>query len=234
MSSAVPNPKMNYQGNSKVDREIAAEEATPKEERKIQKIEGVNVVKTKKSVGKRIKEGFGGADMQSVGSYLMWDVMIPAARDLVFDIIIEGARGSLYGDSARRSSAPIGSTRSGIVGSSNTRLRTSNYSAATRSPIVGSQSSTPSMSSNAKAQFDFSELILDNRVKAEEIILKMQDALAEFGLVSVAEFYDALEISGNGFTDQKHGWNSETFQGARVRPARGGFLLDIPQPSPFE
>jgi hypothetical protein len=234
MSSAVPNPKINYQGNSKLDREIAAEEETPQEERKIQKIEGVNVVKTKKSIGKRIKEGFGGNDMQSVGTYLMWDVLVPAARDLVFDIIIEGARGSLYGDSARKSTSSIGSSRSNIVGSSNTsRIRTTNYNGISRSPAISAQQSN-SMSSRDKAQFDFSELILDSRVKAEEIILKMNDALEEFGLVSVAEFYDALEISGNGFTDQKHGWNAETFQGARVRPARGGFLLDIPQPRPFE
>jgi len=233
MSSAVPNPPINYQGNSKIDREIAAEEETPKEERKIQKIEGVKVVKTKKSIGKRIKEGFGGNDMQSVGTYLMWDVLVPAARDLVFDIIIEGARGSLYGDASRRPTSSIGSNRSGIVGSNNTsRVRTTNYNGISRAQSAPVQSNN--MTSRDKSQFDFSDLVLDSRIKAEEIILKMNDALEEFGLVSVAEFYDALEISGNGFTDQKYGWNAETFQGARVRPARGGFLLDIPQPRPFE
>jgi hypothetical protein len=235
MSSAVPNPPVNYQGNSKVDREIAAEQEPQKEERKVRKVEGVTVVKAKKSIGKRLKEGLGGgSDMQSVGSYLLWDVAIPAARDLVFDIIIEGARGSLYGDGRRSaSSSPIGSNRSGIVGSSNTsRARTTNYNAISKGSTVATRSGD--VIGNTRDQFDFSEWVIADRAKAEEIIESLAEAIDDFGLVSVAEFYELLQVDGNGFTDQKHGWNAEVFKGARARPVRGGFMLDLPQPRPFE
>lgn len=235
MSSAMPNPPINYQGNSKLDREIAAEVAEPKEERKVRKVEGVTVVKAKKSFGKRIKEGLGGgSDMQSVGSYLLWDVAVPAARDLIFDIIIEGARGSLYGD-GRRNSAPVGGNRSGIVGSGGgSRIRGTNYNGISRSPVISQQQQPVANTRQQRAQFDFSDLILDSRVAAEQVILNMSEAISEYGLVSVAEFYEILQVEGTGFTDQKHGWNAETFQGARVKPTRGGFGFDLPYPSPFE
>lgn len=238
MSSAVPAPKItDYQGNSKLDREIAAEETPVQEEPRLKKLEGVTVVKTKKSLGKRIKEGLGGgSDMQSVGSYLLWDVAVPAARDLIFDIIIEGARGSLYGEArgrSRGSSGPI----SNIVGSNNnSRIRTTNYNGVSQSPIIGQQQGVRSAGNvgASTGQFDFSDLKVDSRGQAEHIIQSMRDAIQQYGLVSVAEFYNLIGQSGNGFTDQKHGWNMETFEGARARAHRGGFVLEIPQPSPFE
>ena len=235
MSSAVPAPKItNYQGNSKIDREIAAEETPVKEEPRLKKLEGVTVVKTKKSLGKRIKEGLGGgSDMQSVGAYLLWDVAVPAARDLIFDIIIEGARGSLYGEArgrSRGSSAPI----SNIVGSNNnSRVRTTNYNGVSQSPIIGQQQGVRNVNTPA-GQFDFSDLLVGSRDQAEHILNSMTDAIEQYGLVSVAEFYNLIGQSGNGFTDQKHGWNAATWNGARSRAHRGGFLLEIPQPSPFE
>jgi len=223
MSSAVPGPKVNYQGNSKLDREVAAEPI--KAEPKIKKIEGVNVIKTKKSVGRRIKENFGGQDLKTVGLFLLMDVVLPKSRDLIFDLISEGAHRSIYGEPTRRS----GPSSSSIVGSS--RIRATNYGAASRSPIVGSASvSAPTLSAQERSSFDFSGLNFQSVDKAQEVLERMADAIEEYGTVSVADFYDAIGATGTGFTDQTHGWDARAFAGATVQRSRMGYYLNLPSP----
>jgi len=231
MSSAVPAPKVtNYQGNSKVAQENAAAEAEAKTERvPAKKIEGVSVVKAKKPLGSRIKDSFGGQDAKSVGNFVVMEVLLPGARDILFDIVKESAHRFLYGDGARRN------TNSGTsIGGGGSRIRTTNYSTMSASPLVGSRAvnNAPStLNQQQKALFDFSNLIFPEQDMALEVIERLGDAIDQFGIVTVADFYDFIGQTGNGFTDQKHGWNSQAFMGAEVRRARGGgYYLNLPAP----
>lgn len=222
MSTAVPGPKpSNYKGNSKLEKEVTEESTAPK----LKKIEGVTVVEKKPSIGKRIKDNLGGQDFKSVGLYLLIDVVLPKTRDLVFDLINEGAHRSIYGDSTRRSSAPTSS----IVGTS--RIRQTNYSTMSQSPLVGSRSSgDTAIAQRDRAMFDFSGLIIPSRDQAEEVIERMGDPIEEFGRVSVADLYDLLGVTGNGFTDQKHGWDAKAYSYFNVKKVREGWILDLPVP----
>lgn len=233
MTTAVPAPKVtNYQGNSKVAQENAAAIVETDAERvPAKKIEGVSVVKAKKPLGSRIKDSFGGQDAKSVGNFIVMDVLLPGARDILFDIVKESAQRFLYGDGARRSGG--GGSSSSLVGSGS-RIRTTNYSTMSASPIVGSRASNnaPStLSQRDRALFDFSNLIFPEQDMALEVVERLGDAIDEFGIVTVADFYDFIGQTGNGFTDQKHGWNAQAFQGAEVKRARGGgYYLSLPTP----
>lgn len=230
MSSEVPGPKIvNYQGNSKVNREAAAEPDKPARP-KFKPIEGVNVVKTKKSVGSRIRESFGGENLKSVGLHLLVSVVVPKSKDLLMLLIEEGGHRAIYGDTGRRSTG-VGPIVSNIVGSS--RIRTTNYNNATASPIIGRVAAESPLSQRDRNMFDFSGLVIAERDQAEEVIENMYDAIQEFGTVSVADFYDFLEISGNGFTDANFGWDAKTFKTADVRKVREGWQLVLPQPIPI-
>lgn len=228
MTSAVPGPKVNYQGNSKLDREIAAE-TTEKPVVRLKKIEGLEVVQTKKSLGKRIKESFGGQDLKTVGLHLLFEVVVPNSKDLLFDLIQEGGRRAVYGDNYRKSS----SSSSGIVGSS--RIRSTNYNAIPTTRIVGSPSSSRQeienpLSSRERSQFDFSNLVLPTRDRAEEIIERMSDGIEEFQVVTVADFYDLIGITGTGFTDQKFGWDARAFATSGIQKVREGWIVNLPTP----
>lgn len=228
MSTAVPTPPVNYSGNSKVAKEqaeAAASAQKPQEERKpMQKIEGVEVVKTKPSLGSRFAATFGGQNLKTVGKTVALEILLPGARDIVFDIVKESAHRMLYGDSVRR---PQGSLGQQIVGSTANRIRTTNYSTMSTSPVINQQAMTPQQ----KAQFDFSTLVFADQNMALEVLEKLNDAITEYNVVTVADFYDAIGETGNGFTDQKHGWNRQAFQGAEVRRARGGgYFLFLPAP----
>jgi hypothetical protein len=58
----------------------------------------------------------------------------------------------------------------------------------------------------------------------------MDTAIDEFGYVTVADLFDAIGETGNGFTDQKRGWDAQTFEQADVKSVRGGYILDLPAP----
>lgn len=231
MSSVAPTPpnlpKTPYQGNSKVAAAKASEAEESKDEvTRIKKIE-VNVVKVKKPLGKRIAESFGGQDLKGVGRFVALEVLLPGARDILFDVVKEGAHRALYGDSSRRQSS--GSS----ISSGGSRLRPTNYSSiSSQSRIVGSsaRSDQPSMSSRERQMFDFSGLLIEDLGKAEEILMEMEAAIDEFGLVTVGDFYEAIGESGNGFTDRKFGWDAQAFEGATPKRVRGGWILDIPTP----
>lgn len=81
------------------------------------------------------------------------------------------------------------------------------------------------MSRQARAAHDFDEIVLETRGDAEIVIEKLRDTLAQYDVVTVADLYDLVGITGS-FTDNKWGWYN--LRDARVSPVRGGYLLDLP------
>lgn len=228
MSTAVPAPKAptNY-GNSnaaKANAEAVAE-AEKTERKPAKKIEGIKVVETKPTLGSRFAKVFAGENLKTIGKSVFMEILLPGARDIAFDMVKEGAHKALYGNSSTRS---IGQT---VVNNAANRIRTTNYSTMSASPIVGTQQIGMPLSSQDKAKFDFSRLVFQEQSMALEVLERLNDAITEFNIVTVADFYDFIGQTGNGFTDQKHGWNAQAFQGAEVRRAHGGgYVLNLPQP----
>lgn len=220
MSSAVPTPpitpKTAYQGNSKVAAANAAAAAdAPAEGPKLKKIEGV--VKVKKPLGKRIAESFGGQDLKTVGRTLAVTVLLPGAKDIMMSLLEEGGRRMIYGEESRRSSGSV-------LGGS--RIRPTSYGAASR----GAARESSTLNANAKRRFDFSDFLIEDAARADEIINELEIAIEEFGLVTVGDLFEALGESGNGFTDRNFGWDARAFNGAEPKRVRGGWILDIPEP----
>lgn len=227
MSSAVPGPKINYQGNSKLDRDVAEEKAAEGATPKIKKIEGIKVIEKEMTLGRRIKANFGGQTLKAVGLALLMEVVLPKSQDMLMMLIEEGGRRAIYGESTRRSS----SSSSPIIVGSN-RVRNTNYGTISTSPIIASVRSAgdTALSQRDRSNFDFSRLVVEDRVMAEEALERMEAAIEEFGLVTVADFYDSIGVSGTGFTDQKFGWDARAFRTADVRKVRDGWMLDLPTP----
>ena len=81
-------------------------------------VESGSVKQKKKSFGKKIQEDFLGDDTRSVGSYIFMDVLIPALKDLIYDMITGSAEMSLFGTSGgrRRSSKSSSKGRTSYEG----------------------------------------------------------------------------------------------------------------------
>src|SRR5690606_24426648 len=88
---------VNYSSNSN-----KSKQPSDAEKPKIKQVTSGTVVERKKSLGSKFKETFAGDDAQSVGNYLLFDVIIPATKNLISDMVSQGIERLLFGTSAPR------------------------------------------------------------------------------------------------------------------------------------
>lgn len=177
-------------------------------------------VKEKKvSLGTKVRESIVGDDARSVSEYLIMDVVIPAAKKTVSEVVSQGIDRLLFGESRPRS-------RPGD-------MRYTSYSARSRyvnePRTIYSDPRTPSY--RARAQHDFSELIIEDRAEAESVIDNLGNIIDTYNVATVADLYDLAGITAS-YTDRKWGWSD--IRGADVRRVREGYLLILPRPEPIK
>lgn len=170
-------------------------------------------VKTKK---KRLGGIFFVDDIKSVGSYILNDIIVPAAKYLLSDIVHGAVDMSLFGEHRSRPS----SRRD--IGREPSRAHTS-YDAYYRS---SSDRPLRDISRKSRIKHEFDEIILDTRREAEEVLSHLVDRIMEFGLVSVGDLYDLVGIE-TSFADQKYGWFD--LRKAYIEPVREGYLIVLPR-----
>lgn len=214
--SKIINPA-SYPANKKQDLTKKVE----KKEKKVEKVVEGNVVQRKKPLGRKIAETFSGDDARSVGRYLLFDILVPNMKDLVFDLIRGGAERSLYGtDQGRRPK-----------GSGPRRVQYDRmFTGSTRSDL-DRPGGVRNMSSRARATHDFDDIILEDRGEADEILERLDDLVKDYEVATVADLYDLVGI-GSNIQDEAWGWTS--LRGSSVTPVRGGYLLNLPRTEPIK
>lgn len=228
MSKDIPG---EFPGNSHKERIERKKEMTEQtkdktpSDKNVEKVISGTAVTRKKGLGRKIAETFTGDDAHSVGQYILFEVIIPAAKSMISDAASQGVERMLFGDSSRRpSSSSYGSGRT------NYTAYTKSYSPNREDRGTGPDSARY-MSSKARATHDFSEVVLETRVEAEEVMGCMDDLVAEYGVASVNDFYNLVGITG-AFTDDKYGWTN--LRGADIRRVRQGYLIILPRPEPLK
>lgn len=176
----------------------------------------------KKSLGKRIAESFTGEDAETVGQHILMDVLIPAAKNAISDAVTQGIERMLFGDVRRGRT-----TTSGRPGN-----YTSYGSVINRSPGRAFQGEGDrQISRSARRNHDFREIVLEERGEAERVLDEMGHILDAYDVVTVAELYSLVNITGS-YTDEKWGWND--LRGSKVDRLREGYLLNLPRPIPLD
>jgi len=202
-------------GNSHKEREAAAE--TTAEREPIEKMVEGKVISRKQPWWKRFGQSMVAEDANTVGDFIFTDVLIPATKNLIVDIVGQSIERVLFGSSRGRiRRSPLGMSLRDQV----------NYSRVStdRDPI------RRPMSREARARHDFNEIVLENRTEAIEVVEALVARISRYGAVTVADLYDFVGTTGS-YADQKWGWSDLTT--ADVRQVPGGFLLDLPAPEPI-
>lgn len=191
------------------------------EPKQIERVTSGEIVRRKKGLGKQFKETFISGSAREAFEYMLTDVIVPSARDLLFEAFQSGLDRLIYGDSRPRRHAPTSYSTPGHV----------NYAGmgpGTRAPAAPKQSI---LSPRARARHSFDEIIIPSRIEADEVLDRMYDILSRYGRVTVADFYALVGVKAE-HTDVKWGWSALT--GARIVTLRGsGHLLDLPEPESF-
>jgi hypothetical protein len=213
---------VEYPDNSHLAKDAAAAKDV-EGEKKIEKVVVGKVVRQKMPLAQRLREIFIGGDAQSVGRYILMEILVPAAKDTFSDIVSQGVEKMVYGEarsSSRRTGArPGGSTSGSYV----------NYSR------FGSDRARNQdrhqMTSRDRASFNFDRIILDTRDEAQEVLDQMFAIISKYNSVSVADLYDLVGLESK-FTDNKWGWTD--IKGAGAVRVTNGYLLDLPRPEVIE
>lgn len=216
---------MDYPSNNSKSR-AARKQAPP--QKNITRVTTGNATVRKPSLGKRFANLFVGADAKSVWTYVAYDILVPAAKDMLSDAVSSGIDQILFGGEQRWGQP---SRRRRNYGSP---LGSMSYGG-TQGPInyqnPKNRQTGPQMSRRGRATHNFDEIVLETRADAEMVIDRLFDLLQTYEVATVSELYELVGMSSH-FTDQKWGWTD--LQGAGVSRVPGGYLLNLPRPEPID
>ncbi len=181
-----------------------------------QKVVSGNVTTRKKSGGKQFLDRFVENDAQTIGSYLVDEIIIPTLKDLFSNMVNNSVDMFLYGETGRTNSS---------------RRRTNSHTSYSDYYRSGGRDRQAAGRRAEVRRPTVDDIIFDSRVDAEEVLDTLLNDIDEYGCVSVADFYSAAGIS-NQWTDNKYGWYS--LSNASVVAVRDGYSIRLPRPQPID
>jgi hypothetical protein len=198
-----------YRGNSRLSKSKDKEDNKEVKKEKVEKI-----IKGTAKVKK--KNGFFGmftGDMLDIRDYVIQDVLIPAVKNTIEDIVTNGISMLLNNGETRK-----GSKRS----SSSSRISYRAY--------YEREDNERDRDRRRDRGYSYDDVTLDSRAEAEEVIARLDELIDVYGMASVADLYDLVGISGQ-YTDNKYGW-TDVRSASHVR-VRDGYLLKMPRAKPL-
>ena len=196
----------DYKANSHRSKE---EQKLP--EKKIEPVAKAKVTKKKNNV-RKLTDTFVSEDIQNVKSYVLMDVLVPAIKKAISDIVTNGIDMILYGESGRST-------------------RKTNASTVSYRNYYDNRRDDRYSSSRTRTGYSYDDVILETRSEAEDVLTRMDELIDTYGVVSVADMYDLVGISCN-YTDNKYGWTN--LRNAEPVRVRDGYMLKLPKALPID
>lgn len=197
----------NYRSNSNKSKADIPKE----EEHRVQSVVSAPAKKIKKSGFRKIGELIIQEDVENVGSYILVDVLIPAIKKAMYDVITNGADMFLFGG--------------------NRRPKSNGYASKVSYRSMYDDRREESRRSYSTTSYNFDDILIPNRTDAEEVIIRMNELIARYGLVRVTDFYELVGMTGS-YTENRYGWTD--ISSAKVIRDRDGYIIKLPRPLPLD
>ncbi len=176
------------------------------------------VVRKRKSKIQNVAETFFGGDLKDVASYVVMDVMIPAAKDMLYDTVSQGFSRLLFGEVRPRStSTNRGYTSYGLMSRDRSMRRVDQ----SRRNSYDDGTFRDRIASN-----DFDDITFRDRRDAEAVMDTLMDTIDHYGQCSVADLLKASGMSPK-YTDYDSGWRD--LSRASISRYRDGYVLNMPR-----
>lgn len=198
--------------NSYKFKEEQGRQDSEKKEKKVETIVSGKVRTKKKGLFQKAVDLMVPEDVTDLKSHMIEEVLIPCAKDTIRDLVDLMLFGERRGG---RSSSGKGGTKVSYRDFYDRQNNRRDYNQV-----------------RARSSFELSELVFDTRGEALDVLQAMDDIIARYGTVTVADYY---ELSGvqSAYTDNKYGWkNIAHADTCSVRG--GGFTIRMPRPLPLE
>ena len=186
--------------------------ASVQEEKRVEKVVR-GKVKTQKNNKRKLADLFISEDAGNVKNYIFLDVIIPAVKKAIYDLVVGALDMSLYGGrggGGRRSTADKVSYR--------------DYNSVSRRDTRSYESA------RTTSGYSYDDIVLETRGEAEAVLSRMDEIMEEYEIVRVADLYDLVGITGE-HTDNKYGWTN--IRNAKIVRVRDGWKIEMPRALPI-
>lgn len=198
---------VDYKSNSYKSKE---EKKADVPEKKVEKVISGTARTKKKSEFSKFANTFISEDIQSVKDYILMDVLVPAVKKAISDVVTNGIDMILYGESGSKRSS---STASKIS--------------------YRSYYDRPNDREHHRSSgFDYDDILLDSRGEAESILDRMDELISTYHVVSVADFYELADITNENYMNNKYGWKD--IRSAKIVRTRDGYMIRMPRALPID
>lgn len=184
------------------------------EKKKVEKV--ISGTATRKpDAARKFTNLFAPGDMSSISEYIIMDVIVPATKKMISEIVRNGIDMILYGESGRSKNYSGNSDKVSY-----------------RSYYGSNDNNRNSSTTKTRSVFDYDNITIPTRQEAEEVIRQMDAIVEVYGMVSVADLYDLCGITDHNYMNAKYGWmNIRTAEAVRVRD---GYVLKLPRALPLD
>lgn len=199
----------DYRKNSDKARKDAEQQKSSG--KKVEQVTKGSVKAKKKSGFRKFMDAFIQEDAGTVKNYIWNEVLVPAVKKTFSDTVTNALDMFLWGKNGSR------------------RPRSNAERISYRSYY--DRPSASSRESERRRSYDYDDVILDSRKEADEVLARMDELLTDYKMVSVADFYDLVGITGKT-TDNRYGWTD--LRSASVVGDRDGYLIKLPRAEALE
>ena len=203
-----------YKPNSHKSKEEQREsDALP--EKKVGKVITGSAKPKKKGEMQKFADVFISEDVGNVKSYIIMEVLVPAVKKAISDIVTNGVDMILYGETRQKKN------------SNTTKVSYGKYYGSSREQEQRSNSYRQS----GRSGFDYDEIIFETRGDAESVLDAMNEIISQYGVVSVGDLYDLAAVSTDNFAVNKYGWTD--IAGCKAVRVRDGYIRKLPKAYPL-
>lgn len=180
-------------------------------EKKVEKVILGSARSRKKGEFQKFTDIFVSEDISNVKSYIFLDVIVPAVKKAISDVVTNGIDMILYGESGK--------------------YRKNQYSTKVSYGQHYSSGNRETRELTQRRGFSYDDILFETRGDAESVLDAMNDIISQYDVVSVADLYDLADVSTDNFTANKYGWTD--ISGCKAVRVREGYILKLPKASPI-
>lgn len=187
---------------------------TRQPEKHVEKVVSGTAKIRKRSGAQKLTDIFVPGDVENVKHYILTDVIVPAVKKAIVDVVSDGVNMLMYGESGSHKSNSVASKvsyRSFYDQKSNNRERYSSI--------------------QTRTGYSYDNIVLESRGEAEDVLARMDELLATYGMASVADMYDLCGVTPQ-YTDNNYGWTN--IRNAQIVHIRDGYVIKMPKPMPLD
>jgi hypothetical protein len=198
----------NFKPNSHKSKE---EQKLP--EKRVEKVITGNVKVKKKNDIRKLADVFISEDVTNVKSYVLTDVIVPAIKKAIVDVVSDGVHMLFYGGARRNKDSRVD------------KISYVDYSK--RNNYDDRRAST----NDLRTSYSSDQFTFETRGEAEEVLAQMDGIVEKYGMVRVLDLYDMVGKTCD-HTANKYGWTST--RNATVERVRDGYVIKMPRALPID